>query len=193
MRQLCPISRPLSYSLTPIAGTSPVIRFGSFADIRRTYQVGLLRANSLHRNRFLVRPSSRSPAVIRHGASPCAPIRWQLGQPSGGALARSWPSNHAGQALNAVLTMARNSLGATPPAACTAMPCMTVATKRASAAASASEGKSPSLLARFRRLRISASTSARREARSRFTASHSSPPDSALLRASLYDRRPVRP
>jgi 3-oxoacyl-[acyl-carrier protein] reductase len=28
--------------------------------------------------------------------------------------------------------MARNSLGAAPPAACTAMPCMTVATKRAS-------------------------------------------------------------
>ena len=92
---------------------------------------------------------------------------------------RASSCNHAGQALNAVLTMARNSLAAAPPAACTAIPYMTVATKRANAAASTFGGKSPSFLARSRRLRISASPPARREDRSRLTASHSSPPDSA--------------
>ena len=34
--------------------------FGSFADIRRTYQVGLLRANSLHRNAIFSQPSSHA-------------------------------------------------------------------------------------------------------------------------------------
>jgi len=86
---------------------------------------------------------------------------------------------HAGKARSAVAAIACRSLRLAPPVACTDMPCMTVATKLASAAGSASAGRSPSLFARFRRSRIATSPAARRDARTCLTDSHSSPPQSA--------------